>query len=222
MDGAAPRLVELQFAAADDELYPALYRLGRPVQYSYIARPVALWDVQTAYASRPWAAEAPSAGLPLTWALLLAIARRGVALARVTHAAGLSSTGDPALDARLPLAERYAIPAETVRAIARTRARGGRVLAVGTTVTRALEGAAAAPGGLVAGESVTSLRLGPATPRRVVDGILTGVHDAGDSHFTLLEAFAPRALLLEAHAFAAARGYRGHEFGDVALVWARR
>jgi len=93
------------------------------------------------------------------------------------------------------------------------------VVAVGTTAARALEGDARSHRGrLVAGAGTTGLRLGPAMRRRVVDGILTGMHDPGTSHFALLESFAPRALLLEAHAFAAERGYLGHEFGDAMLI----
>src|SRR5438552_18652243 len=85
----------------------------------------------------------PSAGRPLSWEILLALRRRGARWASLTHAAGLSSTGDAALDAALPLPERYHIPAATVAAVAEARARGGRVVAAGTTVVRALEGAAA-------------------------------------------------------------------------------
>jgi S-adenosylmethionine:tRNA ribosyltransferase-isomerase len=192
------------------------------VQYAYLRAPLALSHVQTAYAARPWAAEAPSAGLPLTWALLQRLAAGGVSVRALTHAAGLSSTGDAALDARLPLPERYHIPQEAVDAVAEARAVGGRVIAAGTTVVRALEGAAAAAGGtLVAGEGVTDLRLGPSSRLRVVDGLLTGIHEPESSHFALLTAIAPRALLLEALAAAESEGYLGHEFGDSSLVLPR-
>jgi S-adenosylmethionine:tRNA ribosyltransferase-isomerase len=223
VDARSPRLISLRFAARGAALWRALYRAGRPVQYAHTARPLALWQVQTAYAARPWAVEAPSAGLALTWELLLDLRRRGIAIARVTHAAGLSSTGDGELDGSLPFAERYEVPEETVRAVAAARRRGGRVVAVGTTAMRALEGDARSHGGrLIAGAGTTELRLGHAMRRRVVDGILTGVHDPGTSHFALLESFAPRALLLEAHAFAAEQGYLGHEFGDAMLILGAR
>jgi len=219
VDPADRRLVTLAFSERSAKLWQALYGAGRPVQYSYAARALSIWDTQTAYAARPWAAEAPSAGLALTWDLLLELRRRGIELARVTHAAGLSSTGDPSLDARLPLAERYEVPAPTVVAVERARSRGGRVVAVGTTTTRALEGAAASHGGrLAAGRGVTALRLGPGSTRRIVDGILTGVHETDSSHFRLLESFAPRPLLERARDFAEAHAYLGHEFGDVVLV----
>jgi S-adenosylmethionine:tRNA ribosyltransferase-isomerase len=222
VDARSTRLVSLCFEARGAALWRALYQAGRPVQYAHTARELALWQVQTAYAARPWAAEAPSAGLALTWELLLDLRRRGVGIARVTHAAGLSSTGDRELDARLPLAESYEVPEDTVRAVESARRCGGRVVAVGTTAVRALEGDALSHGGrLVAGAGTTELRLGPAVRRRIVDGILTGVHDPDTSHFALLESFAPRALLLEAHAFAEEQGYLGHEFGDAVLILRR-
>ncbi|MFO0744788.1 MAG: S-adenosylmethionine:tRNA ribosyltransferase-isomerase [Myxococcota bacterium] len=132
------RLVTLVFEAPD--VWSALYAHGRPVQYSYLGASLGLAAFQTPYATRPWAAEMPSAGRPLGAETLLALRRRGVGVATLTHAAGLSATGDAALDAALPLPERYDVPAATVAAIARVRAAGGRAVAVGTTVVRALEG----------------------------------------------------------------------------------
>jgi S-adenosylmethionine:tRNA ribosyltransferase-isomerase len=202
-------------------VWRAIYDLGKPVQYAYIERDLALWHVQTPYASRPWAVEMPSAGRPLCWGLLFDAVRAGVELARVTHAAGLSSTGELALDAQLPLPERFDVPKETVAAIERTRARGGRVVAVGTSVVRALEGSAASHGGaLVAGEGVTPLRLGPGSSLRVVDGLFTGMHEPTASHYELMQAFAPLDLLRSAYAHAEALGYLGHEFGDSTLILA--
>lgn len=221
IDARSPRLVRLVFEGSPAERWQGIYRVGRPVQYSYVERPLALWDVQTAYAGRPWAVEAPSAGLALTWDLLLDLRRAGVRVARVTHAAGLSSTGDDGLDARLPLPERTEVTAETVRAVEETKAAGGRVVALGTSATRSLEGTAARHGGrLVPWRGITDLKLGPGTRLHVVDGIVTGVHDAATSHFTLLEAFAPRDRLVRAVQHAEAHGYRGHEFGDALAVLA--
>jgi len=216
---ASPRLVELRFAVGGDALWAALYRAGRPVQYSYLAHDLPLWAVQTVYAARPWAFEMPSAGRPLSWEILLALRRKGVRWASLTHAAGLSSTGDPAIDAALPLAERFDIPAATVRAVAETRARGGRVVAVGTTVVRALEGAAARAGGeLRAGAGETDLVITPAFRPRVVDGILSGAHAAHESHFSLLAAFAGPERLAAAAAHAERAGFLTHELGDSMLV----
>ena len=219
IDAESSRIADLEFDAEGDALWRALYRAGRPVQYAYVKKTLALWDVQTIYAARPAGAEAPSAGFALTWDLLLDLKRRGVAIARLTHSAGLSSTGDQRVDAQLPFAESYDIPVETVAAIEAARAKRGRILAIGTTVVRALEGAAEnGDGRIKPGRGITTLRLGPRSRRHAVDGILSGVHDADTSHFSLLESFAPKSLLESAHAFAHTNGYAGHEFGDVLLV----
>jgi S-adenosylmethionine:tRNA ribosyltransferase-isomerase len=211
----SPRLVVLRFDRSGSALWAHLYRVGRPVQYSYARGPLDLWHVQVAYASRPWAAEMPSAGRPLRWEMLLALRDRGITVAMITHAAGLSSTGDPSLDAALPLPERFEIPEATVQAIERGRSHGGRIVAVGTTPVRALEGAAMQHGGaLVPGAGVTDLVIGPGYRPSVVDGLLTGVHAPGASHYALLQAFAPAPLLAQATAHSEAAGYLAHEFGD--------
>jgi len=217
----SPRLVAVRFDRDGDELYAALYRHARPIQYSYLAHPLPLWAVQTVYAARPWAVEMPSAGRPLSWEILLALRRKGVRWAALTHAAGLSATGDPAIDAALPLPERYEIPAATARAVAEARRRGGRVIAVGTTVVRALEGAVVQRGVLRAGAGVTDLRIGPGFRPRVVDGILSGTHAPGESHYALLGAFAPAPLLEAALAHAERAAFQTHELGDAMLVLPR-
>ncbi|RYZ10373.1 MAG: S-adenosylmethionine tRNA ribosyltransferase [Myxococcales bacterium] len=220
VDPAEPRYVRLRFESHGAALFSALYRHGRPIQYAYLAEPLALWEVQTRYASRPWSFEMPSAGRPLTFESLFELERRGAVVTYVTHAAGVSSTGSAALDARLPLPERFEIPEATVSAIARARGVGGRVIAAGTSVTRALEGRASDSGQLLAGTGETALRLGPSCEPCVVDGLLTGLHEPGTSHFELLEAFAPRPLLLRALEHAARTGYLQHELGDSCLILA--
>jgi S-adenosylmethionine:tRNA ribosyltransferase-isomerase len=214
----SPRLVDLRFSVAGDELWAALYGVGRPVQYSYLAHDLPLWAVQTVYGARPWAFEMPSAGRPLSWEILLALRRKGVRWASLTHAAGLSATGDPAIDAALPLAERYDISAATVRAVSETHARGGRIVAVGTTVVRALEGAAMKEGGLRAGAGETDLIISPTFRPQIIDGILSGAHAAHESHFSLLAAFAGATLLAAAAHHAERAGFLTHELGDSMLV----
>jgi len=224
------RLVDLDLSldagevASPGALLAALYRVGRPIQYAHVPRPLALWDVQNAWASRPWAVEMPSAGRVIRVDTLRALRGSGVAVATVTHAAGLSATGDPAIDLRLPLPERFEVPAATARAVENARTRGGRVVAVGTSVVRALESAAAIAGRgpLRAASGITDLKLGPESARALVDGILTGVHEAGTSHFALLGAFADPETLERANAAATQEGLVGHEFGDAWLVWGPR
>jgi S-adenosylmethionine:tRNA ribosyltransferase-isomerase len=209
----SPRLVQVELPDSDAGMRE-LFARGRPVQYAHLEHELAPWDVQTVYAGRPWAVEMPSAGRPFTWGLLAQLAGRGVRVATLTHAAGLSSTGDPKLDATLPWPERYEIPVETTDAIASARERGGRVIAVGTTVVRALE--TWARSGVRAGFS--DLVIGARHRLRTVDAVLSGLHDPSDSHFRLLEAFAPRAALVTAWQRARELEMHGHELGDVMLV----
>jgi len=217
-----PRFVALRLHGTPDAIWAGLARHGKPVQYAHLREPLQLWDVWTPIAGAPVALEPPSAGFALDWAALRTMRARGVGFATLTHAAGLSSTGDAALDARLPLPEPYTLPPETVRAIHAAWARGGRIVAVGTTVVRALEHAASrAPrGGLPPGPGLATQKIGPHTALQVVDVLLSGTHEAGTSHHELLRAFADGDTLRRADAALEAGGYRTHEFGD--SVWLER
>lgn len=242
-----PRLIALRFEGVPDVIWAGIARHGRPVQYSHVQKPLALWDSWTRIAALPVAFEPPSAGFMLDWAMLDRLRERGIGFATLTHAAGLSSTGDPLLDARLPLDEPYRIPASTVQALQRTRAASGRIVALGTTVTRALEHAAARtlehaaerplessaeralesawPGQslarlpIQAGEGLANNRLSRHSPLRVVDGLVSGTHEPGTSHHALLGAFAGTATLARMDAALETAGYRGHEYGDSVLLW---
>ena len=213
-----PRLLQLRFAGTPDAIWAGIARHGRPIQYAHLPEPLELWDVWTRMAALPVAFEAPSAGFVLDWKLLRALCARGVGFATLTHAAGISSTGDPVLDAILPFDEPYHLPEATVRAIARTKARAREVIALGTTVTRALEHAAAQAGGLRPGAALATQRIGADWAIGVVDAIVTGVHQPGDSHYDLLRAFAGDAVLQEMSAELERKGYRSHEFGDSVLL----
>jgi S-adenosylmethionine:tRNA ribosyltransferase-isomerase len=220
VDEAEPRLLRLRFEAEGAALWQALYRLGAPIQYSYAAEPLALWDVQNRYASRPWAFELPSAGHPLTFEALFELERRGASSSAITHAASISSTGSARLDARLPLRERYEISSGAARAIDVARQLNGRIVAAGTSVVRALEAAADDEGRVASGAGSTDLQLSASYRPRVVDGLLTGLHEPGTSHFELLESLSPRWLLVRALEHAARTGYLQHEFGDSCLILA--
>ena len=200
----SPRLVRIHLTLRE------VLEHGRPVQYSYVPRPLTLAEVQTPYAARPWSTEMPSAGRVLTAPLIAALRARGAKVVSLTHAAGLSSTGDPALDAALPLPERYDIPPATWQAVRAAT----RVIAVGTSVTRALE--SAVDGSL---NGVTSLRIGPRTSLRVVDALLSGMHEPGESHFQMMAAFIDLDDLRNAVDHATQQGYRNHEFGDSTLLF---
>lgn len=213
-----PRLASLSFEGAVAEIWAGISGHGRPIQYAHVAEPLALWDVWTPVAAHPVAFEPPSAGFALSWATLARLRARGIAFATLTHAAGISSTGDPVLDARLPFDEPYHIPLETVRRIRRARRDGGRVIAIGTTVVRALEHAALATGAVRSGDGTATQRIGPETRLRVVDGILTGVHEPSTSHYQLLRAFADDRTLAAARRVLDEERYRTHEFGDSMLL----
>jgi S-adenosylmethionine:tRNA ribosyltransferase-isomerase len=196
-----------------DGIVAALYTAGRPVQYAHRDSALPLWSVQTAYAARPWAVEMPSAGRPLTWDVLLAARRAGIAIASVTHAAGLGSIGDARADRVLPFPERYEIPARTAGLVTRTKAAGQRVIAVGTSVVRALEASEAR-----AGEGIATLRLDAAYRPRVVDGLVSGLHVPGESHHDLLRAFTSSSQLDRMLALAMRAGLSAHELGDTCVI----
>jgi S-adenosylmethionine:tRNA ribosyltransferase-isomerase len=213
-----PRLIALRFEGTADHVRAGIARHGHAIQYAHVPQPLALWDVWTAVAARPVAFEPPSAGFVLDWRLLATLHARGIGFATLTHAAGISSTGDAALDARLPFDEPYELPASTVDAVHRARANGGRIVALGTTVARALEHAASLHTPLRAGPGVATQRLGAHTALRVVDALISGTHEPGSSHHDLLRAFVGDAVLARADAALAQRGYRTHEFGDSVLI----
>jgi S-adenosylmethionine:tRNA ribosyltransferase-isomerase len=214
-----PRLVSLLFHAAADEVWAGLASHGKPIQYSHMQTSLELWDVWTKVAGPPVAFEPPSAGFILDWEVLSTIREHGACFATVTHAAGISSTGDDDLDRLLPFDEPYHIPDSTVAAVELTRQRGGRVIAVGTTVVRALEAAATGDGHLRRGDGMARGRIGPTTRLYVVDAILSGTHERGTSHYELLRAFLEDSTLERATEELTARGYKTHEFGDSVLIF---
>ena len=211
------RLVSLHFDGSPDEIWAGLARHGRPIQYAHISSPLALWDVWAPIAGRPAAFEPPSAGFILDWQTLAEMRAKGVDFATITHAAGISSTGSAELDLRLPFDEPYHIPETTILALRRARANRGRIVAVGTTVVRALEHAGRR-GYIRPGESLATQRIGSGTRLRVVDAILTGTHEPGSSHYELLRAFADDATLRRVNIELESGGYRTHEFGDSLLI----
>ena len=187
---------------------------GRPISYPYLRAERPLADYQTAYATLPGSAEMPSAGRPFTPELVTALVARGVAIAPITLHTGVSSLE---LGER-PYPEWYRVPASTARFATVTRQWGGRVIAVGTTVVRALESAAEASGRVVAREGWTRLVITPNTGIRAVDGVITGWHDLDASHLDMLEAIGGAPLIARSYRAAAERGYLWHEFGDVNLI----
>jgi S-adenosylmethionine:tRNA ribosyltransferase-isomerase len=212
-----PRLVEIRFDGSSQEIWKGIAQHGKPIQYSHLETALAVWDTWTPIAGPPVAFEPPSAGFALSWRLLTAMAAKGVRFATLTHAAGLSSTGDADLDALLPFDEWYSIPQATEMAFKTAHERGSRVIAVGTTVVRALEDS-----GGRAGEGLARQRIGPGSQLRVVDAIFSGTHEPGTSHYDLLRAFCDPFTLHTMSEELDAAGYRTHEFGDSVFVEANR
>jgi S-adenosylmethionine:tRNA ribosyltransferase-isomerase len=208
------RLVALVFEGKPDTVWAGVAQHGRPIQYAYLDRALALWDVWTPIAALPVAFEAPSAGFALDWGFLRTLRSLGVEFATITLAAGISSTGDSELDACLPFDEAYRIAATTALAIERTKARGGRIVAVGTTVVRALEHSC----GRI-GEGLADQRISRGTSLGVVDALLSGTHGPEESHYQVLGAFQDEGVLAKADAALQAVNYRTHEFGDSVLIF---
>jgi S-adenosylmethionine:tRNA ribosyltransferase-isomerase len=187
---------------------------GRPVRYGYVPGRWPLSAYQTVFARSPGSAEMPSAARPFTAELVTELISAGVLLATVTLHAGVASLES----GEAPLPEWFSVPPATADLVNLTRAAGRRVVAVGTTSTRALE-SAAVPGGQVrASRGLTELVIGPARPARVVTGLITGWHDEGASHLDLLTAVAGTALVRAAYRAAEQAGYLWHEFGDSCLL----
>ena len=190
-------------------------RTGEPIRYSYVPVPVPASYYQTVFATEPGSAETPSAGRSFSWELLLALRREEINLTDILLHTGLSSLQDDDVDAEHPLFEEwFAVDTRAADAVNRAP----RVIAVGTTVVRALETAAGGDGQVHAMEGWTRLRLGPGSPLRVADGLLTGFHEPQASHFDLLRAFLDETLLDRAYREAIAARYLWHEFGDLCLI----
>jgi S-adenosylmethionine:tRNA ribosyltransferase-isomerase len=201
-------------ASVSGDLAGLLRRVGRPIAYGYLDRRYPLRDYQTVFSLDPGSAEMPSAGRPFTNRLVTRLVRSGVLVAPVLLHTGVSSQ-----DAgESPQPERFQVTRDTAALVNAARARGGRVIAVGTTATRAIE-SATSPNGIVGAVSGwTDLVIGPDRPVRVVDGLLTGWHNPEASHLLLVEAVAGPELTQRAYDAAVAHGYAWHEFGDSGLL----
>src|SRR6266700_6808702 len=218
-DARIPRLCKLRFSTSGTQLVDLIYRLGKPIRYEYVSAP---WDLdyyQTVYATEPGSAEMPSAGRAFSWKLLLDLKRRGIDTAYIVLHTGLSSYMDDDLDRIHPASEEeYFVSATTAEKISHARGNCGRVIAVGTTVVRALESAASEDGRATEAHGYTRLKIDHQHRLRSVDGLLTGLHEPEASHLDLLSAFLPAEQIHAAYREAIARRYLWHEFGDLNLI----
>ncbi len=217
-----PRIPRLGFFRAESDLGSAMRSVGAPIRYGYLARAYPLEAYQTVFGRVPGSAEMPSAARPFTSRVVARLRDAGVRTAAVTLHAGVSSLepGDAGPRAVPLFPEPFEVSAATVDAIVATRARGGRVIAVGTTVVRALESASDGCG-LRPARGFTRRYLHPDRPSRTVDGLLTGFHEATSTHLALLASVAGPESVDRAYRVAVDAGYLGHEFGDSHLVLLR-
>lgn len=217
--GSSQRLYVATLSLPDREQFdPYLARHGHPIRYHYVHHDWPISAYQTVFANEPGSAEMPSAARPFTTALVTELVARGVGIAPIVLHTGVSSgeVHEP------PYPERYRVGSATADRINATHASGGRVIAVGTTVVRALETTADMNGQSHPGSGWTDLVIGPQRGVRVVDGLLTGWHEPKASHLLMLEAITGLDALRTAYAHALAERYRWHEFGDSHLIVADR
>ena len=187
---------------------------GQPIRYGYVPRRWPLSAYQNVYAAEPGSAEMASAGRPFTAELITELVAGGVLVAPITLHTGVSSQERH----ERPYPERYRVPEHTARLVNAVHEWGGRVIATGTTVVRALETVARPDGVVIPGEGWTDLVVTPERGLRTVDGLLSGFHEADASHLDLLSAAAGPELLARSYQAALEHGYRWHEFGDSHLI----
>jgi S-adenosylmethionine:tRNA ribosyltransferase-isomerase len=210
---AAPRL----WLAALDlpcPLEPYLAENGHAIRYRYVPRSWPLSAYQNVYAVEPGSAEMPSAGRPLTAEVITRLVAGGVLVAPITLHTGVSSQERH----EAPFAERYRVSTHTARLVNAVREWGGRVIATGTTVVRALETVAQPDGAVAPGEGWTNLIVTPERGLWAIDGLLTGLHEPNSSHLDVLRAAAGDELLTRSYEAALDHGYLWHEFGDSQLI----
>ncbi len=218
-DERFPYLWNIRFSKIGTELIGLLHRLGRPIQYEYSSSSLGLEFYQNVYSREPGSAEMPSAGRPFTWKMLFALHHAGVKTAEIVLHAGLSSYQEDVVDSTHPIPEEeYLIGKATAEKVNQALREGNRIIAVGTTVVRALESVAAQDGGILPRHGYTRLHITEGYKLRTVDGVLTGFHEPEASHLDLLSAFIPSEKIYTAYNEAMSLGYRWHEFGDLNLI----
>lgn len=207
-------LLVLRFSISGLSLIQHVYSLGEPIRYEYIEKSWDLHYYQNVYGTVPGSVELASAGRAFSWEMLLDLQKRGIQLSYLQLHTGLSYLNDNDQLSPEDNIERYDIPKETMAAVLKTKATGGRVIAVGTTVVRALESAVST--GIFSGE--TALYIDAAFPLKIVDGIITGFHEPEASHLDMLTAFIKPEILFDAYGEAIREKYLWHEFGDINFI----
>lgn len=202
---------------SESDLRKMLFRYASPITYDHVPFKLPLEFYRTLFSTNPGSSEFPSAARPFTRSVMDSLTEIGVRTATITLHCNLSPlepfefAGADSL-----LEERYTIPENSAEALNRVSSSGGRVIAVGTSVVRALE--TSYKGGFVPGSGSTDLFIRPGSEIRSVSGLITGLHDPESSHIEMISTFLDDSLLRSAYATAATLGYEWHEFGDVSLI----
>jgi S-adenosylmethionine:tRNA ribosyltransferase-isomerase len=219
LDDNIPRLWKVRFSKSGTQLMELLYRLGQPIRYEYVSNDWNLDYYQNVYSRQPGSAEMPSAGRAFTWKLLLGLKRHGIEMTYITLHTGLSSYRDDTTDLEHPISEEeFAVNYNAAEMVNKTHIRGGRVIAVGTTVVRTLESVASDDGNIGVEHGYTRLHINANHKLKTVDGLLTGLHEPEASHLDLLTAFLSIEGIRKAYDEAIQRKYLWHEFGDLNLI----
>jgi S-adenosylmethionine:tRNA ribosyltransferase-isomerase len=212
------RLLRLRLQSLD--LLKSIYQNARPIQYSYLIEDLHVWDQQTLFAQTPISVEPPSAALRLHWETILRLKSQRVQIVSVLHGAGISSTGSLYIDNLLPLPEYFEVPAVTADAITSALAAKHQVIALGTTVLRALESSLRF-GKVSARSGMTSLKITPGHRVRSVTSLITGMHERESSHMQILNSLCSADVLDRGYKEATDLGYSSHEYGDLTMVSVR-
>lgn len=212
-------LVTIKFSICCKALFDQVYSIGQPIRYEYIETP---WDLdyyQTVFASVPGSVEMPSAGRAFSWEMILDLKKKGIQIGFLQLHTGLSYYEDDKWP-RHPEEnkEEFVIPTETAALIKNAKEQGGRVIAVGTTVVRALEAMYLVHRNIEGLHHWTNLYIDPSYSLNIVDGLITGMHEPEASHLDMLSAFISPDLLNKAYENAIEEHYLWHEFGDMNLI----
>ncbi len=215
------RLIEIEFCSPKRNLFQQIYEAGNPIQYSYLEERLEDWDQQTIFSGPAVAVEPPSSGFHLDWAMVLEMKKIGIQIVTVTHATGLSTTGDKQLDLLLPLPELSIISKDAAEAINGAKANGRRIIAIGTGASRAVEAATLTDGRVIHGSMTSLVKLNSNSRPQTITALLSGLHEEGTSHWSLLESFISTEQLRKAYKEAQREKYLGHEYGDLELVFSQ-
>ena len=207
-DKRIQELWKIHFSVSSKKLTGLIYELGRPIRYEYVPSPLPLDYFQNVYARQPGSSEMPSAGRAFTWRMLFDLKRVGIDITDITLNMGLSSYMNDELDAKHPVSEEeFTIVENAARKINEARSKQNRIIAIGTTVVRALESATEKEGETIAGHGYTRLHIKRNHKLRSVDGLLTGLHEPEASHLDLLRAFLEEKILYQAYEQALGHSY---------------